>query len=163
MTPDREAREVWNNGKIPVILRRGGSKPVRLRLPFSRTNRTWLKGGERKREPKWVLPEKFWELPASRFNELVRMILDRYGKVFIIQPYREKEICSPSCMNAVGFECECSCMGANHGMGNNGRWFEVSDAYAVRYGAQRLACRLLQKHSPLESAIRQELSVAPDR
>lgn len=142
-----EAKVVWNNGTIPVVLRRGGSKPIRLRLPYAKDNRTWLKAGERKKEPEWSVEGEYWELPTSRFNEAVKMLLERFGKVHIIQPYREKEVCSPSCMNAVGFECQCSCMGANHGMGASGRWFEVSEAFAVRYGESRLACRLLIKNA----------------
>lgn len=141
-----EAKVIWHNGKIPVLLRRGGSKPIRLRLPFAQDNRTWLKNGEKKKEPEWISDGRYWELPASRFNELVEMFLKRFRKVYILQPYREQEICSPSCMDAVGFECQCSCMGANHGMGNDGRWFEVSDAFAVRYGESQLACRLLTKN-----------------
>jgi hypothetical protein len=34
-------------------------------------------------------------------------------------------------------------MGANHGAGNDGSWFEVSDAFAFRWGDQYLACRLM--------------------
>lgn len=76
MTSDeREAKTVWNNGIIPVALRRGGSQPIRLRLPFAATNREWLKNGARKKEPEWNKEKKFWELPASRFNELVEMLL----------------------------------------------------------------------------------------
>lgn len=142
---EREAKTVWNNGSIPVVLRRGCSQAVRLRIPYAKDNRNWLKSGPRKKEPLWVADKSYWELPASRFNEVVGMILDRFGKAHIIQPYREKEVCSPSCMNAVGFECQCSCMGANHGMGVHGRWFEVSETFAVRYGGTRLACRLLVK------------------
>jgi len=139
------AKSVWDNGSIPVILRRGKSQPVRLRIPFAKDNRAWLKNAPKKKEPVRNAEGKYWELPHSRFNELVRMILERFGKIYIIQPYQEKEVCSPSCMNAVGFECECSCMGANHGTGNTGGWFEVSDAFAVRYGDTKLACRLLVK------------------
>lgn len=146
MTSDeREAKTVWNNGIIPVALRRGGSQPIRLRLPFAATNREWLKNGARKKEPEWNKEKKFWELPASRFNELVEMLLERFGRLYIIQPYREMEICAPACMNAEGFECQCSCMGANHGAANRGGWFEVSETFAVRYGERRLACRLLIK------------------
>lgn len=146
MRPDeKEAKVVWNNGAVPVVLRRGGSQAVRLRIPFSSENREWLKNGARKKEPEWEPKQKYWELPHSRFNELVAMILERFGHLYIIQPYREKEVCAPACMNAHGFECECSCMGANHGAAHSGGWFEVSDTFAVRYGETRLACRLLLK------------------
>ena len=63
--------------------------------------------------------------------------------VYIIQPYREQEICARACQEAQGHECQCSCMGANHGIGNDGSWFEVSDKFSTRWGERELACRLL--------------------
>jgi len=148
MTTDKKnAASIWKNEVIPVILRRGGSNPIRLRVPFSADNREWLKNGTRKKEPEWNKKDKYWELPVSRFNELVQMILDRHEQIYIIQPYREKEICAPACMNAEGFECQCSCMGANHGLANQNGWLEVSETFAVRYGKIQLACRLLKKSS----------------
>lgn len=146
MTSDvREAKSVWNNGGIPVALRRGESQPIRLRIPFAEDNREWLKNGPRKKKPEWNREKKYWELPASRFDELIGMILERFGRIYIIQPYREKEVCAPACMNAEGFECQCSCMGANHGSHHHRGWFEVSETFAVRYGERKLACRLLKK------------------
>lgn len=141
----QEATSIWNNGRISVVLRRGGSKSTRIRVPFSKNNREWLKNGPRKREPIWNKEKKYWELPASRFNEVVKMILNKYGKVYILQPYREKEVCSPSCINAEGFECQCSCLGANHGSGNHQGWYEVTEALAVKYGKTKLGCRLLER------------------
>jgi hypothetical protein len=138
----RKAKEVWHNGKIPVVLRRE-SKPTRIRIPKFPNDEEWLRSGSRKKKPRWDLQGKYWELPASRFNELVKMILHRFGKLYIIQPYREKEVCARACMEANGFECQCSCMGRNHGNAHSGGWFEVSDAFAVRFGDKRVACRLI--------------------
>jgi len=143
MRVDKDALEIWGNKKTPVVIRRGGSAPIRLRIPYSNDNRAWLKVSSRKRDPQWDKKLGCWELPKSRFNELVHMILERFDGVYIIQPYREKEVCARACMEATGFECQCSCMGRNHGASNSGGWFEVSDAFAVRYGEKRLACRLL--------------------
>jgi hypothetical protein len=36
-------------------------------------------------------------------------------------------------------------MGANHGFGNDGSWFEVSETFATRWGEEELACRLMVK------------------
>ena len=141
----QDANVIWNNGEIPVVLRRGESNPIRIRIPYSPDNREWLKNGPRKREPGWNKEKRYWELPASRFNELVKMILNRYGKVYIIQPYREKEVCSPSCIDATGFECQCSCLGANHGSGSHQGWYEVTEALALRFGNTKLGCRLLER------------------
>lgn len=156
MTPDaREAKTIWSNGAVPVVLRRGGSQPIRLRLRFAKDNRSWLKKDARKKEPYWEKNGKYWELPASRFDEIVSMLLVRFGRVYIIQPYREKEVCAPACMNATGFECRCSCLGVNHGIGISHGWFEVSEAFAVRYGATKLACRLLIKSATSDAAKRE--------
>lgn len=146
-TEEKDAKVVWNNRVIPVILRRGGSQPIRLRLPFDKTNRYWLKQGRRKKEPYWDKEKQYWQLPSSRFDEIATMFLVRFSRVYIIQPYREKEVCARSCMEAEGFECQCSCMGTNHGSGIDHDWFEVSDAFAVKYSGKKLACRLLETAS----------------
>jgi len=136
-------RAIWNQSRDPVILRRTekGERP-RIRLPFSEDNRAWLQDG-RRTEPVWNPEEKFWEVPKKWFNGVVRAALDRYGRLYVIQPYREKEVCAPACWNAVGHECQCSCAGENHGGGRHGGWFEVSEAFATRWGERRLGCRLM--------------------
>ncbi|HTY69916.1 MAG TPA: hypothetical protein VMH36_24890 [Alphaproteobacteria bacterium] len=138
-----DIKRIWNQTVIPVVLRRAGKgKRLRVRLPYAETNRQWLQN-HRRISPVWVGAQKYWELPKAWFNDFVERSLARYGKVYIIQPFREQEKCAPACLNAVGHECQCSCMGANHGAGNDGSWFEVSDAFATRWGEQELACRLL--------------------
>ena len=137
-------KAIWEQCAIPVVLRRDGPGDLlRVRLPFGADNRWWLRNG-RIRNPAWVGgKECYWELPKSWFNDFVDRALVRYGKVYVIQPYREKEVCAPACWNAVGHECQCSCMGANHGSGNCNGFFEVSDNFAVRWGKRELACRLI--------------------
>jgi hypothetical protein len=141
---DSSLRQVWNQKNIPVILRRGGKgQLLRLRIPFTKENRIWLQNG-RPANPTWLKDKKCWELPASWFNDFVTRALNKFGKLYVIQPYREQERCAPACQNAVGHECQCSCMGANHGAGNDGSWFEVSETFATRWSEQHLACRLMQ-------------------
>lgn len=138
-----ELKRVWAQTQIPVVLRRTGKgQRLRVRLPYSETNREWLQDG-RRHSPEWFSKEKYWELPKAWFDDFVNRALTDFGKVYVIQPYREQEKCSPACLNAVGHECECSCMGRNHGHGNDGSWFEVSETFATRWGALELACRLL--------------------
>ncbi len=134
---------VWNQQQIPVVMRRTGKgQRLRARLPYAKKNREWLQNS-RRTKPIWISSKKYWELPKAWFNDFVNRTLERYGKVYIIQPYREQEKCAPACLNATGHECECSCMGQYHGAGNDGSWFEVSDTFATRWGNQQLACRLL--------------------
>ena len=143
---EERLKGIWGQTNIPVILRRGGKgEKLRVKLPYNEDNRNWLQNG-RRISPIWTKDEKYWELPKSWFNDLVNRCLDRYRRVYIIQPYREEEKCAPACMSAIGHECQCSCMGANHGAGNDGSWFEVSDTFAVRWKNQYLASRLLERH-----------------
>lgn len=134
---------VWGQEGIPVVLRRTGKgQRLRVRLPFSETNRQWLQNYKRT-APVWIASKKYWEMPKAWFNDFVERSLVKYGKVYVIQPYREYEKCSPACLDATGHECQCSCMGLYHGAGNDGSWFEVSDTFATRWGEQELACRLM--------------------
>lgn len=143
MGDEDKLKVIWNQSQIPVVLRRGGKgQLLRIRLPYAEDSRHWLQDGRRNR-PDWISSGRYWETPKAWFNDFVKQALSKYGKLYIIQPYREQEICAPACMNAVGHECQCSCMGANHGSGSDGSWFEVSDTFATRWGRQHLACRLM--------------------
>lgn len=139
---------VWKHQKeVPVVLRRTGKgERLRVKLPYATDNRSWLRNG-RRTNPEWIEAcgdqPGYWELPKSWFDDFVDRALARYGKVYIIQPFRAQEICSPACQNAKGHECQCSCMGAHHGAGNDGSWFDVSDTFSTRWGERELACRLL--------------------
>lgn len=139
---------VWRiQKKIPVALRRTGKgQRLRVKLPYSDDNRQWLSNFGRT-DPVWFKTTSenpgYWELPKAWFNEMVERSLERYGKIYIIQPYRQQEICAPACRNATGHECQCSCMGEHHGAGNDGSWFDVSDIFSVRWGKSEVACRLL--------------------
>ncbi len=140
---EQKLREIWKQDRIPVIYRQGKGKPLLVRLPYSPNNRDWLKS-ERRNKPVWDAKFKCWETPKAWFNSLVTQALKRYKKLYIIQPYRKQEKCAPACMNAIGHECQCSCMGANHGSQSlSNSWFVVSDAFATRWGEKELACRLM--------------------
>lgn len=133
----------WNQTKIPIVLRRGGNgEKLRVRLPFADDNYQWLRDS-RRIKPEWIASEKYWELPKAWFNDFVDRSLEKYGCVYVVQPFSEQEICARACMEAEGHECQCSCMGANHGSGVTGSWFEVSDYFAIRSHSPKLACRLM--------------------
>jgi hypothetical protein len=139
-------RTVWNQQIIPVIMRSKKGRP-RLRLPYADDNRRWIQNG-RRNSPDWINGKKHWEMPMAWFNDLVMRSLDRFGSLYIIQPYAHQEKCAPACMRALGHECQCSCMGANHGAGMTNDWLVISDAFAVRYERSDVACRLLTKKVP---------------
>lgn len=134
---DKELIRVWNPHEIPVILRRTEKgQLLRLRLP------TWLQNG-RLISLKSIASERFWEIPKAWFNDAVERALRTYEQIYVIQPYREQEKCSPACLKTSGHECQCSCMGRNYGARNDGSWFEISETFATRWGDQMLACRLM--------------------
>lgn len=138
-------KKIWNQQTVPVILRRGKGHRLRLRLPYADGNRSWIQNS-RRNSPEWYSLGRYWEAPQAWFNDLVTRCLSRFGKAYIIQPYREQEKCAPACWNATGHECQCSCMGERHGTGDpGGHWFIVSDAVATCWHQQELACRLLVK------------------
>lgn len=144
-TYDGKLRAIWKQTEIPVIYRTGKKEPMMLKLPYDPDNRQWLRQDKTGRHPVWNSKYKCWLLPRTRFDEMVEALLDRFHRTYVIQPYREKEICAPACWNAKGFTCECSCMGANHGRGNAGTgWFEISETLAVQWGPKKYGCRLLK-------------------
>ncbi len=144
---EKRMKEAWNQKEIPIILRRDGKgEKLRIRLPADYCYEHWLHCVRPNgRKPVWFGEEKknYWEVPKSWFNDFVNRALEKFGKLFVIQPYNVQEKCAPACQKATGHECQCSCMGANHGIENDGSWFEVSEAFASRWEGRQLACRLM--------------------
>jgi hypothetical protein len=142
---ERNAAAIWRQERIPVIYRPGGGLPLMARVPYARGNRFWLQNDHR-RKPQWNPKYKCWEFPKAWFEDIVTRSLARFERVYVIQPFRAQEKCAPACWNAKGFECECSCMGANHGSRHpEGAWRVVSQTFALRWRDRELACRLIEK------------------
>ena len=145
ITDENKIREIWRQKNIPVVCRKGKGYPLYVKLPQREANFAWLSNGKQNK-PIWRIQYQCWETPKSWFNEVVEKVLDKFNRVYVIQPYNEQEKCTPSCRNAVGHKCECSCMGANHGAeGTNRDWLTISDAFATEWRGADLACRLLHK------------------
>ncbi len=145
--------QIWKQTAVPVILRRDGfHEKLRVRVPEGATSSRWM-NALGKSHANWMVAEGgYWELPKGWFNSFVNAALDRYGKLYVIQPYREQEKCARRCMDASGHECSCSCMGRNHGAGMNASWFEVSDTFATRWHDRAIACRLMVSKSPVKAS-----------
>ena len=138
-------KEIWLQDAIPVLFRKGTGFPLLLRNPYRDDNREWLRN-KRRSKPKWIIENNYpyWKIPKIWFDDTVTRALERWQKLYIIQPYAERETCSRKCVNAKGHECECSCMGARHGSGYLGNdWFEVSETFAMTWKSAEIACRLL--------------------
>jgi hypothetical protein len=140
---DPRVQKIWLQARIPVIYRQPHSQPVIVRLPFATDNYSWLRGSNR-HKPKWDAASQYWKTPVAWFDDLIARSLERYGKVYVLQLYKEQQKCAAACWNARGFHCECSCLGANHGSGHpGGRWHEVSDTFAFQWDSYKFACRLI--------------------
>jgi hypothetical protein len=103
----------------------------------------WLRN-DKHHKPEWNSQYSAWEVPQAWFESVIKLCLRRYKKCYVIQLHRELQVCAPACWNAKGIDCECSCMGDNHGSGHpEGRWYEIDETLAVSWGVQKYACRLV--------------------
>lgn len=140
---DPQLKQIWTQTEIPVVFRGGPVRPLLVRLPFRDSNYSWLRH-ERRAAPEWLGRYKAWSIPKSWFENTLQRCLAQFGTVYVIQPFKTTEKCAPACWNAKGAECECSCLGKNHGSGNPiGKWHIVSDTFAVSWNERRYSCRLL--------------------
>lgn len=143
-SPIQSFDRFWSQTRLPVIFQRERPAQLLVRLPFSQDNKVWLRNQERNK-PSWNQEHRAWEVPQAWFERVIRLSFTRYRACYVIQLYREREVCARACWNAVGADCECSCMGAMHGSGQPiGRWYEVSETFAVKWGVQRYSVRLLK-------------------
>ena len=148
---DQRIADVWRQEKIPVIYKKGKGEKLKIKLPYTENNGAWIKGAHRNK-PMWNRRYKCWDIPQAWFNETIRKVVERYGSIYVIQPYSAVKKCAPACMNASGFECDCSCLGEFHGSENpDDGWKVISDTFAVRWEGRELGCRLIQKSDKLKS------------
>ena len=142
--PIEDFSRFWKQTRLPVMFQRRRPAPLLIRLPYAQDNKIWLRNGERNK-PAWDKQNEAWEIPQAWFERAIRLAFSRYGACYVIQLYRDREVCAAACWNAVGADCECSCMGANHSSGRPiGHWYEVNDTFAVMWGVQRYSVRLLK-------------------
>jgi hypothetical protein len=137
--------EIWRQALVSIPVIAFLEEGVFVRAPYQKDNRAWMLDEREERYPwypQWDSEGRFWRIPKAWFNDAVNLLLERYGKVYIIQVYSETEKCAPACRAAKRWECECSCMGKYHGA-DSGGWFDVSETFSFRHGARDLACRLV--------------------
>lgn len=165
-------KQVLRQRSVPSIVRKvsDDQQGLHVRLPFDPTNRAWLAKGKQEWRVDWNDAKEHWVTPVSWFADdaacgyigLAKRCLERYGQLYIIQPYMPTKKCAPACMNAAGLICDCSCMGEHHGEGGpNADWFVVNEAFCVKTaGPRQVACRLVSAENglpPTPDAIRTAL------
>jgi hypothetical protein len=99
------------------------------------TNRRWLHQelGSRIR-PEWNKPHQRWEIARTHLYDLVVALADRFGVVDVFLEHSLTQVCDKRCREAVGDDCECSCVGEHHGGGSWLGWAEVGETTLVRPG-----------------------------
>lgn len=141
---DSQLKGIWRQTQTPVLFRRGMGYPLLLKLPYAPDNRGWIRNGQRSK-PIWCDQYKCWEVPQAWFEKTIRAAFSRFRRIYVIQPVRKQQHCAPACWDAQGIECECSCMGENHGTGHpNGRWYVVSETCAVSWGEREYVAKLME-------------------
>lgn len=142
---DPSLQAIWSQNHTTVLYR-PASGDLYVKTTYRPGNKEWFQNGRTRRSaPTWDAINKYWRVPKSHFKELSRRLVERFSRAYIIQHYREKEVCAPACWNAMGLDCECSCLGEKHGINQDGgRWYIVSETYAVRWGEERLRWNLIQ-------------------
>lgn len=105
-----------------------------LKIPYSKTNRVWLKEtlGDRIR-PEWNKGERRWEIARNHFGPVVEALAKRLGRIDVYIDFSCTERCDTRCKNARGRECNCQCLGRHHGRdGITHGWKVVGDTMEVR-------------------------------
>jgi hypothetical protein len=157
---DPRLNEIWEQRSIAVLYR-PGDDDLYVKTPYALGNKEWFQDGRNRRSaPKWNPEEKHWRVPRSHFKELTRRLVERFRRAYIIQPYNEKEVCAPACWNASGLDCECSCLGQNHGNGQpGGRWYIISETCAIKWGSRGLKWNLIEIKRPERQKIQTIVNV----
>lgn len=144
-------RSIWREGASPIVYGEGKGSPIKARVPINPedpfemyTTRKWLRLNQ-SRIPAFNPRDRSWTLPRSWLSKVTDKILRHYGSVYLIEPLRDQRRCAPKCWDAKRHDCECSCLGENHGVGRPDRdWYEISETFAVKNGPKKMACRLLK-------------------
>lgn len=106
---------------------------VVAKIPPRKGNYRWLHQTLGIRSPN--LEGDRWHLPRNCLIKLVTAAIDRYGYVAVYRDMSKLSRCTRMCLEAMGMECDCSCLGSHHGESNSGNWFEsVGDAVVADLG-----------------------------
>ncbi|MGX8906330.1 endonuclease domain-containing protein [Streptomyces netropsis] len=105
---------------------------VIAKIPPRKGNRRWLHETVGIRSPEFTGDR--WNLPRSSLVRLVTASVDRYGFIVLYRDMSKLSQCTRACLEAMGAECHCSCLGAHHGQDSAG-WFErIGDAVVADQG-----------------------------
>lgn len=103
-------------------------------MPYARGTRGWLRSvcgaGTR---PEFDRARKAWTVARPHFRRVVDALADRYGSVDVYMDHTARTVCGKLCWEAKGDDCDCACLGDNHGQGRWRKdWRLVDDYWMVR-------------------------------
>ena len=106
---------------------------IAIWLPYAEGTRAWLRKvcgpGTR---PEFDRERKAWLVARPHFRKVVDALARRCGTVLVITDHTVRHACGSRCWNAEGDECECECLGDNHGGGLHLGWHQVGADMAIR-------------------------------
>ena len=111
----------------------------------------WLRRqiGSRSR-PSWNAKSDRWEIARHHLRPLVEAMADRFAAVDVFIDSRAITKCDTRCRDAEGDDCDCQCLGENHGGAAYWRdWRLVSDTTLVTAdGVSRRHMRVVRRPWP---------------
>lgn len=95
--------------------------------------------------PEWERNNGSWAVATDHFIELTGALVQRHGRILLGREFNRSEKCNPSCMNAMGYVCTCSCRARNHGGGGWMSGWRVADETTLVIDGRSWSWTLLEK------------------
>jgi hypothetical protein len=105
-------------------------------MPPAKGNRAWLRNSARVRSPH--LDGEYWRLPRASLTRLITAAVDRFGWVALCREVAALSACTRACLEAVGADRSCVCLGEHHGH-DSGGWYEKAGDLVVDIGRSVVA------------------------
>jgi len=132
-------------GRRPWVRRCVGSVRLTAWIPYGDgSNRAWLLEtlGPRIR-PAWNKPDRRWEIARPHLRVLVTELAERFGEVDVYLEFSVTERRDSRCRDAQGDDCECSCLGENHGGAAYWKhWIPVGETTLIAPGRRQRHLRV---------------------
>ena len=104
-----------------------------MQMPYRPDNRTWIHENlDVHVRPDWNKQARRWEIARPHFRSVVEALAERFGAVDVTIDSRSATKCDSRCRGAEGDDCECQCLGQNHGGAQYQRaWQEVGETTLI--------------------------------
>jgi len=128
-----------------TVYRPVGTGRIRVRMPYAVGNRAFIHRtlGSSVR-PDWNKLEKQWEIARQHMRDVVEALAERFGVVEVTIDFRSTSRCDIRCRDAEGDDCDCQCLGENHGGAAYWRsWQQVGETTLVDVAITRRTFRVV--------------------